>query len=185
MKRCFISIDLPIDIRNCLASDFCYWRDGKLMGLPIGWVELEKLHMTLVFLGDVGEDRIEKLVSCLEKLRFKKKIECELKGVGYFGEGSDLKVLYMGVVEKGLSELSKAVGSRISGCSFEFDDKPLSVHVTIGRFKRSLNKPGQMKINDLVRENNNRSWGKWQVSSFGLYESDKKEYKIIREFFVK
>ncbi len=52
-KRCFVSIDLPHNIKDYLASlsrHDIYW---------IKWINPRNLHMTLNFLGDLNAERID------------------------------------------------------------------------------------------------------------------------------
>lgn len=59
-KRLFISINIPIKIKNHLISSW-----DSFLNIPAHWITKENLHLTLIFLGYFPEtkiDQIEKII---------------------------------------------------------------------------------------------------------------------------
>ena len=52
-RRIFIAVNLPQEIKNKLLSYQRQWQD-----LPVRWTKSDNLHITLVFIGYVGEDEL-------------------------------------------------------------------------------------------------------------------------------
>lgn len=184
MKRCFISIDLPTEIVKKLQSDYLYWRDGSLANLPIKWVSPEKWHLTLVFLGRVDEKRIDDLLKVIERVRVKTSFKCELNGLGTFGKGNDIKVIYLRVKSVFLGSLVDVMREELKKAGFDFDDKPFSAHITLGRFKKSLKDQQSKLLRDVCSEYAKDSWGDWMANDVVLYESDMREYKQISKINI-
>ena len=63
MKRIFIAINLPEKIKEEL-SNF----QNKFLDLPAKWVRKENLHITLVFLGYIRDDRFPKIIEITKKV---------------------------------------------------------------------------------------------------------------------
>ncbi len=56
MKRIFVAVNLPEDIKETLLRYQEQWPD-----LPAQWIKKENLHITLQFLGNVSEKELEKI----------------------------------------------------------------------------------------------------------------------------
>ena len=63
--RLFVAANIPeeslnevISIRNKIYDDL----------IPVKWESIEKLHVTLMFLGDVENDRIDKIINVLDEI---------------------------------------------------------------------------------------------------------------------
>ncbi len=54
--RLFVALNLPKKEKDRIYRAARVFRDSEL---PVRWVEPEKYHLTLKFLGDVSEDRVE------------------------------------------------------------------------------------------------------------------------------
>src|SRR5438445_7908465 len=91
MIRLFAALPIPGDIGLALAR-----RQTGVEGAR--WRPLEALHVTLRFFGDIREDIARDLDAELMGVRGQP-FDIELAGVGAFGEGPDLHVLWAGVAE--------------------------------------------------------------------------------------
>ncbi|MDO8470538.1 MAG: RNA 2',3'-cyclic phosphodiesterase, partial [bacterium] len=60
MKRIFIAINLPEEVKESLVSFQDQWPD-----LPANWTKKENLHITLQFLGNVSDKELEKVIEKL------------------------------------------------------------------------------------------------------------------------
>src|SRR3954470_12914088 len=91
MIRLFAALPIPDDIALALAR-----RQTGVEGAR--WRPLEALHITLRFFGDIREDIARDLDAELVGVRGQA-FDIELSGVGAFGEGPDLSVLWAGVAD--------------------------------------------------------------------------------------
>src|SRR5437763_2603079 len=101
MIRLFAALAIPPPIGQALTP-----RQTGVEGAR--WRPLEALHVTLRFFGDVREDIARDLDTELLGVHVPP-FDVELSGVGAFGEGPDIHVLWAGVAEsEPLRRLAKA-----------------------------------------------------------------------------
>lgn len=80
MKRCFVAIDIPENIKKDILKiqDSLPEFKGKL-------TESENLHLTLKFLGEISEDKIEKVKRRLREINFQN-FKTDIGSIGVFSE---------------------------------------------------------------------------------------------------
>ena len=129
MIRTFISIDIPLtDAIDEVLGEMR--RADNVRPVP-----KEQIHLTLKFLGDQDEKKVEKLCSSLkDALHGTEPFDIVVEGVGGFPDMKHPKVVWLGVKDpKRLIELSDKVDSAIKAVKLRSDDKRFSPHITIGR----------------------------------------------------
>jgi RNA 2',3'-cyclic 3'-phosphodiesterase len=126
MIRAFLGIDLPPAVRGALQVQ------QFLLPLPRK-VEAEKLHLTLVFLGDCPEPALDTAHEGFEALR-EHRFSLSLQGLGLFGKDKP-RTAWAGVTASpDLMHLQAKVETvaRRAGCPL--DARKFTPHVTLGRF---------------------------------------------------
>jgi 2'-5' RNA ligase len=82
----------------------------------VGWVPAANQHLTLKFLGEIGEDRIDALVArASAKLASVAPFEVALAGFGSFPNAREARVLWLGVA-RGAAFLAK-VARKLDGAA--------------------------------------------------------------------
>lgn len=145
--RIFLAIELPENVKDKLVEV----QERLRPRLPgVRWEKREKLHVTLVFLGEVGEEgknEVEtRLITSVQEgvksLKSVKKIELHLGNLGVFPNLRRPRVIWVGIEENlkvgRLVELVRSLKEGLRRAGFEFDKKPFYSHVTIGRIRRSV-----------------------------------------------
>lgn len=138
--RTFIAIELPKEIREHLAR---LQEQLKSSGADVKWVAPLNIHLTLKFLGEVEDkklDKISKVIedTCCSKSTFQMRISC----IGAFPKIDFPRVIWLGV-DLGDSEtkkIAKELEDNLSAIGIPKEDKPFSSHITIGRTKSNLNR---------------------------------------------
>lgn len=129
MMRTFISIDIPLTdaIEEVLDE---MKRTDNVRLVPKG-----QMHLTLKFLGDQDERKVEKLCSSLkETLNGTEPFDIVVEGAGAFPDMRHPKVVWLGVKDpESLIGLAEKVDSAVKGMKLKSDDKRFSPHITIGR----------------------------------------------------
>jgi len=135
MMRTFISIDIPLTdaIEEVLDE---MKRTDNVRPVPKG-----QIHLTLKFLGDQDERKVEKLCSSLkETLNGTEPFDIIVEGVGAFPDMKHPKVVWLGVRNPELLiGLADKVDSAVKGLKLKSDDKRFSPHITIGRVNGKAN----------------------------------------------
>jgi 2'-5' RNA ligase len=133
MVRCFIAIAVPDDIKTRVSH-----LQEQLKELPIDckFVEYESMHLTLSFLGEVDEKKIEEIKENIDNICKKFfKIEVRVCGLKTIPSESYMRVIALDVFDnKGdLIQLANEIKNTVGG-----DVKP--PHLTICRVKNVRNK---------------------------------------------
>lgn len=132
--RAFVSVDATSDALAALQSELVSsqgWnpRDVK----P---VEARNYHFTLIFLGEAGEEQVEKIKEKLATVRFSP-FTITYSGVGAFPSPRNARVVWVGIDDEGaikLAGLAGQVASKMASLGFH-PDKPFSPHLTLFRAK--------------------------------------------------
>jgi 2'-5' RNA ligase len=134
--RLFIAIDIDDSVLASVTKLQQQIRDRMKNRNGLKWVAPELMHLTLKFLGEVDESRIEEITDAIAIVCLEKKVfEFELSVVGTFGRPA--KVLWLGS-EKQSAELAALAASIEQGLSellFEKETRPFSAHLTLARIK--------------------------------------------------
>ena len=160
--RIFVAIEITNnDITNSIKK---FQEKVNIDGKP---VELQNLHFTLQFLGEISEEITEKIIQSLKTIEFSS-FDVNLKGIGAFPKPKFPRVIWVGADEIGgnmLIQLSKKVEKVLEPLGF-FSDKPFKPHITVFRIKK--------KIGDISGELKNHkmeNFGIQKVSNFKLKKS--------------
>ena len=139
LSRCFIAIDLPREAINEIIRLQKLIKEKKLFDGKI--VEGENLHLTLKFLGEIDEKKIEEVKQRLKDVKFND-FEVNIGKIGVFPSkyNSYIRVLWIELKGKGVFELQKQIDGCLDGL-FEKENRFMS-HITLARIKRVYNRNG-------------------------------------------
>lgn len=139
--RCFVAVDLPPETKRKLGRLIQELR--KHFG-DLKWVEPENLHITLKFLGEVPEAKLQAVERTLtETVRGFGPFTLRLGELGYFGSERDLRVLWL-AVEEGvdpLKELAERVEAAMERIGFAREKRAFQAHLTLARARRGRRTP--------------------------------------------
>ncbi len=137
--RTFIAIEISEEIRNGLAQIQSHLRYS---GADVKWVEEQNIHITMKFLGEVSEEKSEKIKNILAKIASETEpFEITIRDIGAFPKIEYPRVIWAGI-DKGaneLKELAQKTDDALSRLGFEKERRPFAAHLTIGRV-RNLSK---------------------------------------------
>jgi len=127
--RTFIALDLPLDVRREIKKI-----QTKLPEFSGKLTEIENLHLTLKFLGEIDDEKINEIEKRLEKIKIKK-IDAEIDSIGVFSE-SFIKIVWLHIA--GCEKLQEEVDNKLEDL-FPKENRFMS-HITIARVKNIKNK---------------------------------------------
>lgn len=134
--RLFIALILPEKTKKILAQVQNELRQEAAQG-AVKWVEPENFHQTMIFLGQVDNNRLDDIKQILIEVKSKlKPIVLELKKVGFFPDQNRPRVIWVGLkgeLEK-LSACFHQLRLALSRADFDFDTR-FSPHITLGRVR--------------------------------------------------
>ena len=133
LKRCFIAIDLPRDAINEIKRIQKLIEKQRLFAGK--FTEPENLHLTLKFLGEISDEKIEEVKNRLKEIKIDK-FNAELGEVGVFSK-QFIRIIWIKLNGK-VFGLQKSVDEALEGL-FEKEERFMS-HITIARVKNTVDK---------------------------------------------
>jgi RNA 2',3'-cyclic 3'-phosphodiesterase len=138
--RTFIAIEFSEEIKDTLSQAEAHL---KYSGVDVKWVEKENIHLTIKFLGEVDEKKLEEIKTALDIIGSQTKpFDSTIKDLGVFPKIEYPRVIWAGI-DKGaleLKALSEKVDTALSKLGFEKEVRPFVAHLTIGRVRSPKNK---------------------------------------------
>ena len=101
--RVFIAVDLPNEIRKQFKE---LQRELRPLTNSTRWVAPESIHITLKFLGEVPEKRMEQVDGALGGLTWKP-FTVSVHGVGFFPGARSPRVFWAGMEAPTMQELTE------------------------------------------------------------------------------
>jgi len=178
IKRVFLAIEIPEETKRELAHT-----KSELKNLfgerVVKWVEDENLHITLLFLGSVREEKLEEMkeaLCCVKTDPF----SIRLTKVVYHPPFKEKAKL---IWAKGESKMLPTLKKKVEEALQRDHEKDFKPHVTLGRIKRwEFRKMSALAVPEV----NEDISLEFTVSSFNLLESRLKkegpEYKLLKSF---
>jgi 2'-5' RNA ligase len=134
--RLFIAIDINDDVRAAVAKLQQELKGRMKNQNGLKWVNPELMHLTLKFLSEADENRIDEIgdaveIACADKKTF----EFSFSVVGTFGR--PVKVLWLGSekLSAELAGLAADIEQALEAIGFERESRPFSAHLTLARVR--------------------------------------------------
>lgn len=130
--RLFVALNLPKKEKDRVYRASRPLRDE---GLPVRWVDSATYHVTLKFLGEVGDQHLEAIGQALEKVAASNTpLDIELSEFGAFPTIRRPRVLWIGVEPTpALRCLKQDIEWALSDGGFERDTQAFHPHISLGR----------------------------------------------------
>ena len=182
MPRLFIALKIPKDarekiiaLRNEAMPDFHKYK----------WEPVEKIHLTLKFIGEVKNELVEDITEAIRFLEDYESFNCKLTKFGFFYRYKNPAVLWMGLaVDKNIDNLVERLNEVLEKFSIKSEKRKFSAHLTIKRLKGNEEKDfvdcfERYKVPEV----------KFKAGEAVLMESDVSpsgsKYKEIKNFYLK
>lgn len=131
--RLFVALEIPEAVRRELSRRVAALRDR----LPRArWVDLDMVHLTLLFLGETPADRVPALSAKLrEAFARHSPMTLRLSGGGTFPPKRPARVAWVGMdaPEELAAVQADAAAAAVATAGFEPEDRPYTAHVTLAR----------------------------------------------------
>jgi 2'-5' RNA ligase len=136
-RRIFLAITIPDPVRNVCDRHIDYLRTA-FPNVRVGWEMTEKLHVTMKFLGNTGEDTLNALETGVAEIVAKHDaFRLRLSRTGLFPRESRPRVLWIGLEDRlqAVTPLYSELESLCEGLGYPKETKAFRPHVTIGRVR--------------------------------------------------
>ncbi len=171
--RTFIAVDLPESVKEALGQVSSQLQD-KLLDTPIRWVNPEKIHLTLKFLGDVSRENISMVEKILQSEASKRQaMEIGIGGIGAFPKIRHPRVIWVGVeAPSDLFDLRRGIEDGVARLGYNYDKYDFTPHLTLGRISRKASARDVRKVGKELHDFQVGFLGVARIDAVHLYRSD-------------
>jgi 2'-5' RNA ligase len=165
--RAFIAVDLEPQTVQRIAEAIDRLRP-RIPG--IRWLAPANFHLTLKFLGDVDEAKVETIAAALERefcpfLCF----TINAKGLGVFPDLKRPRILWVGLVGDELNVLASKVERVLIPFGFAAEKRAFTPHLTVGRWREF--KGSSKELGDEIAKWSGHDFGRSNVEEVILFQS--------------
>lgn len=151
---------------------------------PVMWVRPQNMHVTLKYIGEWNEYRLDDIIQALKEVKIKVTVNLPLAGLGYFPSIRNPRVFWVGAENTlPLRQLASAVDTALSPLGVTPEVRPYVPHLTLGRMKAGHD---LTEMQEAIEELPSRDFGAITPDQFVLFESTSTSagaiYRKVREF---
>ena len=174
MRRLFFGLEIPAPIKARLLKARAEVSSAK-------WQSVEQMHVTLLFLGDVEEERLSAVCEAVRNIP-QAPFELSVAGIGCFGQPRAPQNLWAGVQPAApVASLHSAIKGQMESLGLKTECRVFRPHITLSRFRRQSG-----SVQSLLAEYGETTFGSFQVDQFVLFESEQSAdgsvYTVIERF---
>lgn len=163
--RAFIAIDVPQELKERVKAIM-----DSSKGVPLKPVHDDNMHITLLFLGDLSGEEIERAKEILLALRGDS-FTISLRGLGTFG-GRHPRILFAEIADgaDSLKRLHSSLYPKLKGAGIELEAREYSPHLTLSRIK-FLRKDEAEALQEFIDDNESTEVGSFTCNEIKLKSS--------------
>ena len=163
MTRLFIALKIPLYIRKEIVN----FTKEFLPGYDkYKWEQLEKVHLTLKFIGDIKEELVNEVIKKISFMNEYKKFECGLDKFDFFYRNGKPSIFFLKLqMEDRINELVIRLNNELETLSIPREKKGFHAHLTMLRIK------GYEEIDPLKEMIDTVLKDKFTADEIALYQS--------------
>jgi RNA 2',3'-cyclic 3'-phosphodiesterase len=167
--RLFLAINLTPQVRREVAAATAELRQAAPQA---SWVDEPRLHLTLKFLGEQSDDRLDDIQAAAARVAGQhRELVMALGGIGAFPNFRRARVVWMGIAQEARLELlHHDIEVEYEKLGVEVEGRPFRPHLTLGRVKHALTDDEVKALVRVARETDYRT--DFIVRSIDVMRSD-------------
>jgi 2'-5' RNA ligase len=171
--RAFIAIDLSKEIQYRL-DDVLEKFKTQLVNVPVRWVAVINIHLTLKFLGDVSLSNLHLLTDMIQaEVSNHHQFDISVGGAGAFPKNRQPRVIWVGVeAPQELIAIQNGIETATSRLGYAREERAFSPHLTLGRISRNATSQDMKTISQSLENTRVGFLGATCVEKIHLYRSD-------------
>lgn len=134
--RSFLAFELPVDIKRIIME---VSEDVKRLPLNVRWVNVDNIHITTVFMGDVQEEQMGPIQDVVKDVcRGYGPFSIAIKGIGLFGSRRNPRVLWIGLdgaIDR-MACFKDDLQKGLRPFGIKEEKRRFKPHLTLGRFRK-------------------------------------------------
>jgi RNA 2',3'-cyclic 3'-phosphodiesterase len=164
--RLFVALDLPDQVRHAISELIAKLQPKSRAAR---WIKPENLHITLKFIGHVGNEKLSPIESALSSIHAERPVELHFRGMGFFPNERRPRAFWCGIASPpNLAELAANIDRALSPLGVEAETRPFTPHLTLARFKSD---EGIREVVQAATDMKSTDFGAATETNFHLYES--------------
>jgi 2'-5' RNA ligase len=179
--RLFIAIDLSEPVRQALTQ---LQAELRPVAESARWVAPGSIHLTLKFIGETQEQRIDEIDEALGALSWKT-FTVFVRGIGFFPGNRSPRVLWAGLEASTMDGLAQQIDTRMERLGFEKEKRAFRPHLTLARARESRIDAALIAAASRYEDHD---FGSFTVDRFHLFQSILKpegaEYVKLKEYLL-
>jgi RNA 2',3'-cyclic 3'-phosphodiesterase len=167
--RIFIALDIPAAIRARMVE---FMERARPYAADARWARPEGLHVTLKFVGEVKEDKLERIKSALATVKAAP-FPVTFAEAGFFPNSKAPRVFWLGVAAgEALAQVAAAVDRATHSAGVAKEERAFSPHLTLARAGSAPGARHQLKpLASFVATAPVPQFGTMTAEEFWLYQS--------------
>ncbi len=170
--RAFIAVDLPPDLLKKIGTIIEFFRK-ELPERSIKWVSVEKLHLTIKFIGELPEENLNDAKAIiLDAVTNLPSFKISIQGLGMYPNKQKPRVVWLGITGKeALVEIHHILDDALEEIGIQPERRKFSPHLTLGRIRRGTDQAIVREIGQTLSQFTVDSLGTVLVEHISLYKS--------------
>ena len=164
--RLFVALDLPDPVRHAITELIAKLQPKSRTAR---WIRPENLHITLKFIGHVGNEKSDPIQNALSSIRTTQPIELHFRGMGFFPNEHRPRAFWCGIAASpNLADLAADIDRALVPLGVEAETRPFTPHLTLARFKSD---EGIREVVQAATNMKSTDFGAATETNFHLYDS--------------
>ena len=173
--RLFTAIDLSAEVRENLRLALARMNTAA----KVRWSPLENLHITMKFIGEWPEGRLEEMTRAIEAISLFGAVGISIRGLSWFN--TTHSSIFLAHVHSGeaLKRSAEAVQDAVAKLGIRREERPFTPHVTLARVK---DRSQAASIREAAASLGNADFGSFEALEYFLYRSAGGRYTKLASF---
>ena len=141
---------MALDLSDAVRTEIAKFCEALRAEFPSArWVRSEGIHVTLKFIGEVNDERVEKIETALDTVASNAPVEMNFRGTGFFPNERRPRVLWIGIeATPNLAEIAGQVETELEPLGVARESREFKPHLTLARIEETR---GIEKLHDAMR----------------------------------
>lgn len=179
--RLFVALELREDVREKVRELIARLRQASR---DARWLQPERMHITLKFIGHVASDQLEPIRAALAPVRSPRPVELRFRGIGFFPNDKRPRVIWCGMeASANLAPLTADIERALEPLGIAPESRDFVPHLTLARFSEPQKSPALVRM---AADFQSQEFGSATETEFHLFESllhrSGAEYRILASY---
>lgn len=171
--RAFIAIDLSAEIQQRLNEVLNNYQ-AILDRIPVRWIPVTNIHLTLKFLGEVSLSNLNLLTDMIQaEISNHHQFEISVGSSGAFPNNRQPRIIWVGVeAPQELTQIQAGIEAATARLGYAREERAFSPHLTLGRVSRNASMQDMKAISHTIEKVRVGFLGATNIEKVHLYRSD-------------